>query len=963
MKAHEYKTTNSSTDSAHPMLRITESESTQAAKNYYTSSLERGDYYLEGQEIAGHWGGKGAAQLGLTGKVEREIFCDLIENIAPNGERLTQRNVKNRRPGYDFTFDVPKSVSLLNALAGDERIVEAMKRALDETMKEIEREMHTRVRKNGADEDRKTGNMIWADFLHFTSRPTLIDQADVARLGEEAHRLKNRKGEILLADPHLHVHVYAINATFDPIEQQWKAGVFMQAKRDARYYQAAYHTRLAGELQKLGYEIEQTANAFEISDVSRELIEKFSRRTKEVEDLAKLLGITSENQKSRLAAVSRRRKNQSLKHSELRNLWEKLSGAEEVQHLKGIVSAAQKNPAAKAIDRIEKAHTALTYALGKELERVSETSQRRLLASALEHSIGFASVNGIYNAFQQRDEILRATINSEKRVSTKEILNEECTLLDIIREGKGTSPRLYHDEYQFRNPLFTKASAQEQREAIRKIMSSQDWVMGLIGRAGTGKTTLLKEISAGLEQINTPLIAVAPTAEAARGVLRGEGFKSAETVKRLLADRSLQAKLKGGVLWIDEAGMLGNRDLIELLNVARSNKARKVILSGDPTQIRSVPRGDALRFLQENSGLVVCNLEKIQRQKSPELKKAVEAISKSQIETGFEILKKTGGISEIEKAKMSEELAQAYVDRVKNGRKSVLVVCPTHAEGRRITDEIRKKLKDAGILENKEKTFVQTVNLSWTNPEKSRASIYQPDMIVQFRKNSKGFLKGERVRIIEVDSQKQRVVVYRNNEQFAELPLKTPDRFDVFSMREIPVSVGDRLRVTQNTIIGKDRYNNGDSFKVKGFTDKGDIELTTGKVIPENFGHLAHGYVHTADASQAKTVDSVLIGIGSDSMSATDMRRFYVAVSRARYEAKIFTDDMEMLKEAASRDTPRRFASEINQEDRQRRVLNFIHERERQKHIEREKVAAPITRNLTEIIRTTPKIPDIEIEM
>jgi len=119
------------------MLRITQSESSAAAKNYFEGSLRRGDYYMDGLEIPGHWGGKTALMLGLDGPVHEADFCALLENKRPDGKRLTSRTVANRRPGYDFTFDVPKSVSLLYAIGGDERIVEAMNAASNGAMLEV----------------------------------------------------------------------------------------------------------------------------------------------------------------------------------------------------------------------------------------------------------------------------------------------------------------------------------------------------------------------------------------------------------------------------------------------------------------------------------------------------------------------------------------------------------------------------------------------------------------------------------------------------------------------------------------------------------------------------------------------------------------------------------------------------------------------------------------------------------
>src|SRR5687767_7566211 len=98
------------------MLRITQQDSSKGAKVYYASA----DYYSEGQEIVGEWGGQGARRLGLEGVVDKLSFDRLCDNRDPrDGKPLTVRTRSDRTVGYDFTFSVPKSVSLLYALAGD----------------------------------------------------------------------------------------------------------------------------------------------------------------------------------------------------------------------------------------------------------------------------------------------------------------------------------------------------------------------------------------------------------------------------------------------------------------------------------------------------------------------------------------------------------------------------------------------------------------------------------------------------------------------------------------------------------------------------------------------------------------------------------------------------------------------------------------------------------------------------
>ena len=128
------------------MIRITQQDNAGAAKKYYSTA----DYYSEGQELVGSWGGIGAFRLGLEGTVDKASFERLCDNLDPRtGEPLTVRTRTERRVGYDFTFSVPKSVSLLYAMSGDQDIMEAFRGAVDETMREIEAEMNTRIRMKG----------------------------------------------------------------------------------------------------------------------------------------------------------------------------------------------------------------------------------------------------------------------------------------------------------------------------------------------------------------------------------------------------------------------------------------------------------------------------------------------------------------------------------------------------------------------------------------------------------------------------------------------------------------------------------------------------------------------------------------------------------------------------------------------------------------------------------------------
>src|SRR6202795_2034437 len=298
------------------MIRITQQDNAGAAKKYYSTA----DYYSEGQEIGGSWGGKGASRLGLEGKVDKFSFERLGDNLDPQtGEPLTVRTRAERRVGYDFTFSVPKSVSLLYAMSGDQDILEAFRASVDETMREIEAEMKTRVRMNGMDEDRVTGNMAWAQFIHTTSRP--VDG---------------------LPDPQLHAHVFVFNTTWDEEERRWKAGQFADIKRDSPYFQAAFRVRLANRLQDIGFGVERKRDDFEIAGIPADVLKRFSRRTALIEKVAEEKGITDPDRKAELGAETREKKEKTLSWQQLQKEWRKRLSDSEWQVLKAVQGRERK---------------------------------------------------------------------------------------------------------------------------------------------------------------------------------------------------------------------------------------------------------------------------------------------------------------------------------------------------------------------------------------------------------------------------------------------------------------------------------------------------------------------------------------------------------------------------------------------------------------------------------------------
>ncbi len=778
------------------MLRMTPSVSAQAAQSYF-GSLHKGDYYAN-ETTPGYFAGKAADRLGLTGPADPEHFAALCDNRNPlTGERLTQRTRADRTVGWDLTFNAPKSVSLVHALTGDERILTAFKESVRETMEELEIEAKTRVRKDGQNSERTTGNLMWCEFYHGTSRP--IDN---------------------VPDPQLHCHAYTFNVTWDAAEESWKALQARDLKRDMPYFEAAFHARLAGKVADLGYGIDRTKNAWEISGIERSTIEKFSRRTNKIEEVARASGITDPDQKGQLGAKTRQKKQDELPPEALRAAWDsRLTPAEREALRKGKflvrVFRSRDTPSTEA---------SVDHALLHVFELSSVVSEKQLLATALKRGVGSVDVEEVKREMNKRD-IIRREVDGRALVTTREVLAEESRLIAFARDGRGSSRSLAGADYT----IPPSELNDQQRAALSHLLTSRDRVMLLRGAAGTGKTSLMKATAQAIEDNGKQVFAFAPTAEASRGVLRKEGFAEADTLARLFQDKELQQRLKGQVIWVDEAGLVGTKDLGRVFALAEEHDAR-VILSGDPRQHSSVPRGDAFRLLQEQAGLVTAELQDIRRQQG-EYRAAVAALSRGDVEQGLERLDKMGFVREAGDDQRHQQLADDYLAAVRRDR-SVLVVSPTHAEGRRVTVTIRSTLRQHGRLGEEEKTFRRSSSFGLTEAMRQDAFNYREGDIVQFHQNSKGgFCRGERVTVAGAD-QEGRVFVQDGKGERRELPLAQAKHFDLYESGEINLARGDWVRIAANgyTADKKHRLNNGALYQVEGFTETGDMQLKNGWV-------------------------------------------------------------------------------------------------------------------------------------
>lgn len=90
------------------------------------------------------------------------------------------------------------------------------------------------------------------------------------------------------------------------------------------------------------------------------------------------------------------------------------------------------------------------------------------------------------------------------------------------------------------------------------------------------------------------------------------------------------------------------------------------------------------------------------------------------------------------------------------------------------------------------------------------------------------------------------------------------------------------------------------------------LKLDSGRMLKTRLSELRHidyGYASTSHAAQGTTVDRVIVNIDTTrGVQLVNRRQFYVSLSRARYDARIYTNDAEALRRTAARDLEKAIA-------------------------------------------------------
>lgn len=571
--------------------------------DYYLSAVAEGaeEYYVGSGEAPGRWIGGSAERLGLHGEVGAHELRSVLAGSDGTGRRLIGNQGPDRMPGFDCTFNAPKSVTLVFALGSPEvrnAVSAAHDAAVDAALAVFEDEAARARRGRGGLAVVNAEGFVAAAFRHRTSRA---------------------------GDPHLHTHVVVANLAFVASEGRWSALDGRQIYAWCRTVGFLYEAEMRAQLtERLGLAWNEPRRGIgDVAGIGRPAIEHFSQRRQQITDHMADLGTLGPRAAQVATYATRQAKDTSVPYRALREWWVEraeaygLDGAS-IAQLCGTVG--RESP---QIDDLERLFARLDAPDGLTASRPT-FDRRDVIRRICDEATAGASTADVIDAadayLASRHVLVLADASTgaerihrgdgrsapipveSRRYTTPDMVRTERNLIQMAQHrrgaGAGLAAPLHIDAAITARPTLSD----EQEVMVRRICSSGDGVEVVPGVAGSGKTYALAAAREAWQASGRTVVGAALAAQAARQLETGSGIPSS-TIARLDAD--LDGPDSGGlgpdhVLVIDEAAMVGTRSLVRLIAHAHQGGA-KVVLIGDACQLPEIEAGGAFAGLDRRS--------------------------------------------------------------------------------------------------------------------------------------------------------------------------------------------------------------------------------------------------------------------------------------------------------------------------------------------------------------------------
>lgn len=910
----------------------------QYAAAHYFSAAD--DYYAK--ESPGEWQGEGAERLGLTGPIDSVELAKLLDGKLPNGKRIaTTFDPKSgkKRMGLDLTFSAPKSVSMQALVAGDKSVVLAHDRAVTKAMEHVEKLAQARRKEQGKTMRERTGNMVIGKFRHEMSRgkdPQMHTHAVVMNMTQRA----DGEWRALFNDD-IFVVQHEVDAMYKGLlaYELRELGYEIRVLDNEGNFELNHITREQIEAFSGRSKVIEDALAkdgktrADATTLEKQIIAMATRPRKDERDaeLVKQYWVTKSRElgidygarsrldgreygESRAEPGARVHADsnlptgmtpgQAVVQYAINHLTEReqVVGEQDMKTvaLRRAVGLATPEQVSAEIDRLVKQGTLIESTPAYKMAKGSAEDPVLSPAGWQSH---LKELKG-WTDKQAQQYVAKAIargslVAAEKRYTTQKGLKREKAILAIERTGRGQVAPLMSQE-QVAKALEGSTLTTGQRQAVETIVSTPNRFVGIQGDAGTGKTysvdravQLLSSVNEAMNHGKTEdqpgyrILALAPYGNQV-AALKNEGL-DAHTLASFFhtKDKKLDERT---IIVLDEAGVVGARQMEQLMRLVEKSGARLVQL-GDTKQTEAIEAGKPFAQLQQN-GMQTARIKEIQRQKDPELKRAVEHAADGNTPLSLQHIK------HIEELRNPSERHQAivndYVRLTDQERKEVLIVAGTNKDRKEINTLARRALG----LEGTGAKFDTLNRVDMTQAERRYAPTYRAGMLIQPEKDYKkaGLMRGETYTVKQALPGNILIVTGADGNPIQFNPRQVT-KLSVYKHERPELAMGDLVRITRNDPALD--LTNGDRMRVvstqNGLIALASIKERNGKPervvkLPANKPlHLEHAYSATVHSAQGLTNDRVMISINTKSRT-TSLNLFYVAISRARLEARIYTD-------------------------------------------------------------------------
>jgi ATP-dependent exoDNAse (exonuclease V) alpha subunit len=534
--------------------------------------------------------------------------------------------------------------------------------------------------------------------------------------------------------------------------------------------------------------------------------------------------------------------------------------------------------------------------------------------------MGQATLNDVRSEFERRvndGEFIRAEkkpSSPSRAFTTQEMLGYERDTIQMMRDGQNKHEALVSPETRREIEKDHSHLSESQRAAVDQILSSRDQVTALEGVAGAGKTTSLSAVRHAAEREGYAVEGFAPTSRAAQKL--AEAGIASSTLQRHLSKGEDQGDGQKRLYVLDESSLASTKQMNEFLH--RLKDSDRVLLVGDTRQHQAVEAGTPYQQLQ-GAGIQTARLDEIVRQKDPALKEVVEQLSRGNVREAIEKLDAQGRVHEItDRDERLKEIAREYIKQPEG----TLVVSPDNQSRMEINRMIHAEMQKTGQVDHRERNVrVLVARQEITGADRQWAEQYARGDVVRYTKGSKtyGIDSGEYAHVERVNAKENVMTVARQSGEQVSYDPRRLQGVTLYRETECSLAQGDRVQFTAPN--REHHIANRELGTIEKIDESGKLQvrLESGRTVAFNIKenpHLDYGYAVTSHSSQGQTADRVLVHVDTErgGEKLVNRRLAYVAVSRGRYDAKLYTNDKTHLTEQLSRDVSHRSAIEPSRE-------------------------------------------------